>query len=42
MLDLAQNQPCVIRDCSEYVFVPVKYFALARMDGTILTYEIRS
>ena len=26
MLDLAQNQPCVIRDWLEYVFVPVKYF----------------
>ena len=33
MLDLTQNQRCVIRDCSEYVFVPVKYFGLVRMDS---------
>ena len=34
MLDLAQNQPCVIRDCSEYVFVSVKYFEFVRMEWT--------
>ena len=33
MIDLTQNQHCVIRDCSEYVFVPVKYFELVCMDS---------
>ena len=41
MIDLEQNQTCVICDCdcSEYVFVPVKYFDVTAKSFYVLTHN---